>query len=453
MRRICFFIQWQGNQFSIEANANDTLMSCIRSVTNKNAQDFVCFKFNGILDARLTISELGIVDEDTIFLRENNDETFESSSAANSPVAPVFAIKSKKEFSPCQINSDIDISCYTDLYQPPTEQYLLLQPIACDELYSEIEWGKLTSRNEYEEGGILIGKVFQYQNKVYGVVEHVISSGIIGRTTHISFSHEVWNDMLKSLDSYNETNKTDLVVIGWYHTHPVNIAPEFSDTDYTTQRTHFSKYWQFALVLNPQKKTFNAYCGATAKQCPVVFFQRAFNYDGRKEVLSSSYYASDEERQLKTDYELLMRLAHLNPECISVAVLDRQNLPYVKKYNITFNTDVLVWDRTSPRSYAVTSSIVLQIDLNNGYPSRQATIMAISDKPLHPFFDEYGVYYPSKLNNANNIQEIVIELWSELNYRVTHGENERVISEYALRVINEDKPQISYKSFTKLKTE
>ena len=169
--------------------------------------------------------------------------------------------------------------------------------------------------------------------------------------------------------------------------------------------------------------------------------------------MSSSYYASDEERQLKTDYELLMRLAHLNPECISVAVLDRQNLPYVKKYNITFNTDVLVWDRTSPRSYAVTSSIVLQIDLNNGYPSRQATIMAISDKPLHPFFDEYGVYYPSKLNNANNIQEIVIELWSELNYRVTHGENERVISEYALRVINEDKPQISYKSFTKLKTE
>ena len=111
LRRICFFIQWQGNQFSIEANANDTLMSCIRSVTNKNAQDFVCFKFNGILDARLTISELGIVDEDTIFLRENNDETFESSSAANSPVAPVFAIKSKKEFSPCQINSDIDISC------------------------------------------------------------------------------------------------------------------------------------------------------------------------------------------------------------------------------------------------------------------------------------------------------------------------------------------------------
>lgn len=452
LRQIRFYIQWQDNQFSVDAGTNDTLLSCIMRITRKNAHDFVCFKFSGVLDPRLTLLELEIVDGDTIYLRENNEDGIEKSGDTSS-VAPIFAIKSKKEFTPNPINSDINFLSYTDSFQPPLEQYLLLQPIACDELYDEIEWGELTSRNKYEEGGILIGKVFQYQNKVYGVVEHIISSGIIGRSTHISFSHEVWDEMLKKLDGYNETNKTDLVVIGWYHTHPVNIAPEFSDTDYTTQRTHFSKYWQFALVLNPQKKTYNSYCGAVAKQCPVVFFQRAFNYNGRKEVSQSSSRVSAEERQLKTDYELLMRLSQLNPRFIGVAVLDRQNLPYAKKYNITFNTDILVWSRSSPSRYVVSSSVVLQIDLNNGYPSKQATVMAISDKPFHPFFDEYGVYYPSQFKKSSNIQELVIELWSELNYRATHGENERVVSEYALRIINEDKPQISYKSFTKLKTE
>lgn len=453
MRQINFYIQYQGDSFTVTASPGDTLLDCISRITRKNAQVFVCFKFDGMpLDPKLTLLELNLADEETIYLRENYLENSERIGGTSFSAGPVFAIKSKKEFAPTLINSDINISNYSDSFQSPLEQYLLLQPIACGELFDDIGWGNLTSRNKYEEGGILIGKVFQFHNRVYGVVEHIISSDIIGRSTHISFSHEVWDEMLKKLDNYNEINKTDLVVIGWYHTHPVNIAPEFSDTDYSTQRTHFSKYWQFALVLNPQKKTFNAYCGASAKQCPVAFFQRAYNYDGRKEILRSNSYVSAEERQIKTDYDLLMRLAQLNSGLISVTVLDRQNIPRPKKYNVTFNTDVLVWSETSPDGYDVASSVVLQINLDNGYPVGPAAVTALSDKPLHPFFDQYGVYYPSQFKKANNIQELVIELWSELNYRATHGDNERFASEYAWRVI-EDKPQISHKTFTKLKTE
>jgi hypothetical protein len=40
-----------------------------------------------------------------------------------------------------------------------------------------------------------------------------------------------------------------------------------SGTDLNTQQKMFSKNWQFAIVLNPQKQTWRAFRGADAREC------------------------------------------------------------------------------------------------------------------------------------------------------------------------------------------
>lgn len=190
-----------------------------------------------------------------------------------------FIIKSKTRFTPYVIEEPLH---YGNL---PAERIkydrrLIFQPLAQKRMLSHIEWGQSTPRNTVEQGGILIGKIYQCGNIVYGIVEDTIQARTQGSASYVKFNHEAWDEMQRKLDDINSERKDKLIVIGWYHTHPNELPVFMSGTDRGTQSEQFSKYWQFAIVLNPQKKICDAFCGKEASKCELSFLNETLEIGG-----------------------------------------------------------------------------------------------------------------------------------------------------------------------------
>lgn len=139
-----------------------------------------------------------------------------------------------------------------------------------NDISPHIDWGEITDSNGLEQGGILIGTVFFDKEKeiTYGIIKKAIPGySAVGSPSYLEMNHNTWKEMLDSSDEYIEANEQELVIIGWYHTHPRGLPVFMSGTDKKTQKTFFSKNWQFALVLNPNKKIIKAFYGAEAIEC------------------------------------------------------------------------------------------------------------------------------------------------------------------------------------------
>lgn len=142
---------------------------------------------------------------------------------------------------------------------------------ARDTIFKHISWSVDTERNSVEQGGILIGH--SYLDKKTKDISSVAVGAIPATTAkgsmaYLEFDHNTWKLMIDELDLINEDNQdSELQVIGWYHTHPGRLSVFMSGTDLNTQRKMFSKDWQFAIVLNPQKEIWRAFNGSEAKEC------------------------------------------------------------------------------------------------------------------------------------------------------------------------------------------
>lgn len=133
-----------------------------------------------------------------------------------------------------------------------------------------IGWGVHTPHNFVEQGGILLGKSFIDPDTsiTYGVVEEAISGELAkGSSAYLEMTHETWKEMYDKADELIEQSGSELQIIGWYHTHPDKLDVFMSGTDQATQSRLFGNDWQFAIVLNPQKKIWRAYYGRHSTEC------------------------------------------------------------------------------------------------------------------------------------------------------------------------------------------
>jgi len=151
--------------------------------------------------------------------------------------------------------------------------FLFLEPAACKQLNQHIGWQSPKPANQIEQGGLLIGKVFQKESdKVYwAVVNSIVPSiGARGTPASLEIDHNDWKEMLDRFDEHGD----EYIVIGWYHTHPNNLDIFMSEVDRVTQQSMFCEDWHFAVVLNPQLHRWGVYRGAEAIPCSGYFLNR-----------------------------------------------------------------------------------------------------------------------------------------------------------------------------------
>lgn len=149
---------------------------------------------------------------------------------------------------------------------------LYLTEEAMNHITSHVGWGSHTQHNCIEQGGILVGQSFRDRDTriTYAVVQAAIAGlSARGSSVHLEMTHNTWKEMLDSVDRLlDQSPQAELQVVGWYHTHPNGLQVFMSGVDLETQRRLFAHDWQFAIVLNPQKKCWRAFFGEAAVECP-----------------------------------------------------------------------------------------------------------------------------------------------------------------------------------------
>jgi proteasome lid subunit RPN8/RPN11 len=140
---------------------------------------------------------------------------------------------------------------------------VILQQQAVEEIFEFIEWRKgLRVDLRVEQGGILIGK--RYLDSRSGVHFSVVSKAItannaVGTTGFLEISQECWKEMHDELDAYREETSENVIIIGWFHTHPNMLSCFMSGTDRATQDAFFSSELAYSIVINPQRHLIKAY--------------------------------------------------------------------------------------------------------------------------------------------------------------------------------------------------
>ena len=146
--------------------------------------------------------------------------------------------------------------------------YFLLTTCAKSEIYDHVDWGTYTTRNQQEQGGLLLGQVIQGSEYLFGMVtDSVTSPHAKGNAHSLEMNHGTWSDMLRKVDALEQEQGRSLSVIGWYHTHPNELSVFMSGADRETQRKLFDQPWHFALVLNPHRKVWKVFRGPEAEPC------------------------------------------------------------------------------------------------------------------------------------------------------------------------------------------
>ena len=148
--------------------------------------------------------------------------------------------------------------------------FFLSEQVWKQDIGEHIGWGKSIPQNKVEQGGILLGNVYfdKENKKTFAVVEKALAgSSAKGSPAYLRMDHQTWKEMLDEADQYLDNESNQLRVIGWYHTHPGGLNVFMSGTDMDTQKTFFANFWQFAIVLNPHKRIWRAFAGASATEC------------------------------------------------------------------------------------------------------------------------------------------------------------------------------------------
>lgn len=152
-----------------------------------------------------------------------------------------------------------------------SKHLLFIKDAACGRIFQHIGWENPQAENSVEQGGWLLGEVIETDTGEFcGIVKRAIPA-VNGRgsSAYLRLGHDAWKAMYDQLDANpKENGGRELLVVGWYHTHPNNLPVFMSGTDLNTQRTMFSKPWQFAVVLNPHQHVWAVFQGPEADECP-----------------------------------------------------------------------------------------------------------------------------------------------------------------------------------------
>jgi proteasome lid subunit RPN8/RPN11 len=97
---------------------------------------------------------------------------------------------------------------------------------------------------EREVGGILAGRLVDDRAQVELAVPALRAEG---HRTNVTFTHDVWEDVLATLDR----DHPELRIVGWYHSHP-GFGIFLSEYDQFIHQNFFPAEGMVALVVDPQ---------------------------------------------------------------------------------------------------------------------------------------------------------------------------------------------------------
>ena len=102
-----------------------------------------------------------------------------------------------------------------------------------------------------ELGGLLLGNVYQHEDRLYVDVEAALDAkSDKNGPVHFTFTADAWATAHKE----REERYPHLKIVGWFHTHP-NLGVFYSGDDVVVHTTAFSLPWHVGLVLDPVRDT------------------------------------------------------------------------------------------------------------------------------------------------------------------------------------------------------
>lgn len=185
---------------------------------------------------------------------------------------PKIVINSKSEYEPVHLNEPFWFKDKIPNPQNDERHYLIIRTQTFKNLKNSLDWGIRTKRNQVEQGGVLLGHIAYYKNETYCFMDDFLLADTTGNSVFVEFTNEMWTIMQNKLTKLNETldRNEQLVIVGWFHTHPNGLAVFMSGTDITTQKLNFSQKWQASLVMNPHTNKYRVFFGARATEGKVV---------------------------------------------------------------------------------------------------------------------------------------------------------------------------------------
>lgn len=108
-----------------------------------------------------------------------------------------------------------------------------------------------SASNLYVElGGVLLGKAYQYQGKVYVEVSAALPAySDQNGPIHFTFTADAWARLHKERNELYPS----LSIVGWFHTHP-NLGVFYSSDDVVVHSVAFTMPWHIGLVVDPVRK-------------------------------------------------------------------------------------------------------------------------------------------------------------------------------------------------------
>lgn len=100
-----------------------------------------------------------------------------------------------------------------------------------------------------EHGGVLVGQPFYDPERMcyyLDICRAIPALDTEGSPVHLRFTPQAW----EWISNIIEENHPNLMVVGWYHSHP-GLGVFMSGTDRSTQRAFFYHPWNVAVVVDP----------------------------------------------------------------------------------------------------------------------------------------------------------------------------------------------------------
>jgi proteasome lid subunit RPN8/RPN11 len=165
-----------------------------------------------------------------------------------------------------------------------------------------------------EHGGVFVGQPFYdaEQDRYFVMIHRSIPAlETEGSPVHLQFVPETWAD----ISGIIEDNYPDMVVVGWYHSHP-GLDVFMSSTDRATQRAFFNHPWSLAVVVDPFTHKTGWFSGA---ECKPMAKEHVVVDDGKVRDAKTSGTSSTTEREYLDQYSL-SKLGWLLP-CIGILMI------------------------------------------------------------------------------------------------------------------------------------
>jgi proteasome lid subunit RPN8/RPN11 len=149
-----------------------------------------------------------------------------------------------------------------------------------------------------EHGGVLAGLPFYDSGRGSYFVDiqaAIPAMETTGSPVHLQFTPQAWDTIAGIL----EENFPDLMIVGWYHSHP-GLGVFMSATDQATHRAFYHRPWNVALVVDPAMRQSGWFAGLACARLGrgqvLLYGEQALGRAGRATEASEAAQAAERRR-------------------------------------------------------------------------------------------------------------------------------------------------------------